>query len=55
MSDIHSVEEAYEHLAEVLNYLDEHGENVRLDKNSATGKTSNVIWSDPNTGWVIEV
>jgi hypothetical protein len=54
MSNIHSIEEAYDHLAEVLNYLDEHGENVKLDENSAVGETANVVWEGPESGWVIE-
>lgn len=55
MSDIHSVEEAYEHLTEVLNYLDEHEEYIRLDENSVVGKTANVVWENPESGWIIEI
>jgi hypothetical protein len=44
MSNIHSVKEAYETIAEALNYLIEHGEDLSLFDSDVTGPSARVIW-----------
>lgn len=55
MSNIHNVEDAYEQIAEALNYLEEHGEEPHkpIRKHSiVSGESGAVDWSPSNSKWV---
>lgn len=60
LSNIHSIEEAYEHVAEALNYLEEHGQNVVGPEGSfddsmilVIGEDSKIIWNRNAKAWQV--
>lgn len=55
MSDIHSTEEAYERIAEALNYLEEHGDEPhesQIKHDIVVGKGGVIRWSPGLSKWV---
>ena len=57
MSDIHSVNEAYEQIIDALQYLEEHGENptsdvfVNGEEALIQGKSSAIYWDETSRNW----
>lgn len=46
MSDLHSIEEAYEAIADAMNYLKEHGERTWPNEGVIEGNSYLVVWSN---------
>lgn len=53
MSDIHSVEEAYEKIAEAMNYLREHREVPWFNDDYLRGRSASVHYSNPKQGFYV--